>query len=188
MLPTLKLSSFENFLLSSPCMEELSFPPICSTVQPCVLGYCCCVVQSLNRVQFFVTSWTAACQASLSMQFSRQEYWSGLPILPPGDLPDPGIEPESSALPARQADSLPVEPLGNWQIGGEKIEVVTNFIFLGSKITADSDCVQEIKRHLFLGRCSREGFELREISTFPQVLHSGEHKIFPTSLWFSLST
>ena len=104
-LPTLKLSSFENFLLSSPCMEELLFPPICSTVQPCVLGYCCFIVQSLNRVQFFVTSRTAACWASLSMQFSRQEYWSGLPFLPPGDLPDPGIEPESSALPALQADS-----------------------------------------------------------------------------------
>ena len=71
---------------------------------------------------------------------------------------------------------------------GEKVEVVTHFIFLGFKITADSDCIQEIKGHLFLGRCSREGVELREISKFPQVLHSGEHKIFPTSLGFSLPT
>ena len=56
----------------------------------------------------FVTPWTIACQASLSMRFSRQEYWSGLPCPPPGDLPNPGVEPRSSAL---QADSLS-EPSG----------------------------------------------------------------------------
>ena len=45
-----------------------------------------------------VTSWTVASQAPLSMEFSRQEYWSGLPFSSPGDLPDPGIEPTSPAL------------------------------------------------------------------------------------------
>ena len=54
----------------------------------------------------FATSWTVACQAPLSMGFSRQEYWSGLPFPSPGDLPDPGIEP---GFPALQADSLPTE-------------------------------------------------------------------------------
>ena len=49
---------------------------------------------SLSRVQLFVTPWTVARQRPLSMEFSRQEYWRGLPFLPPGDLPDPGIEPE----------------------------------------------------------------------------------------------
>ena len=49
------------------------------------------------------------CQASLSMGFSRQEYWSGLPFPSPGDLPDPGIEPRSPAL---QADALSSEPPG----------------------------------------------------------------------------
>ena len=44
------------------------------------------------------TPWTVACQASLSIEFSRQEYWSGLPFLPPGDLPDPGIKPMFPAL------------------------------------------------------------------------------------------
>ena len=53
-----------------------------------------------------VTPWTVACQASLTMGFSRQEYWSGLPFPSPGDLPNPGIEPRSPAL---QADSLPTE-------------------------------------------------------------------------------
>ena len=50
------------------------------------------------------TPWTVACQALLSMGFSRQKYWSRLPFPSPGDLPDPGIEPRSSAL---HADSLP---------------------------------------------------------------------------------
>ena len=56
-----------------------------------------------------VTSWTVACKAPLSVGFSRQEYWSGLPFPSPRDLPDPGIEP---GLPALQADSLPSEPPG----------------------------------------------------------------------------
>ena len=48
-----------------------------------------------------MTSWTVACQAPLSTEFSRQEYWSGLPFPPSGDLPDPGIEPKSlGSLPA----------------------------------------------------------------------------------------
>ena len=55
-------------------------------------------VKSLSRVQLFVTPWTVAHQASQSMGFSRQEYWSGLPFPSPGDLPYPGIEPESPTL------------------------------------------------------------------------------------------
>ena len=49
---------------------------------------------SLSHVRLFVTSWTIACEALLSMGFSRQEYWSGLPFPSPGDLPNPGMEPE----------------------------------------------------------------------------------------------
>ena len=58
-------------------------------------------VKSLSCVRLFATPWTAACQASLSMGFSRQEYWSGLPFPSPGDLPHPGIEPKSPALAGR---------------------------------------------------------------------------------------
>ena len=54
-----------------------------------------------------LTPWTIAYKAPLTMGFSRQEYWSGLPFPSPGDLPDPGIEPGSPAL---QADTLPSEP------------------------------------------------------------------------------
>ena len=66
-------------------------------------------VKSLSRVQFFATPWTVSYHAPLSMGFSRQEYWSGLPFPSPGDLPDPGIKPWSPAL---QTDALPSEPPG----------------------------------------------------------------------------
>ena len=52
-----------------------------------------CVLSRFSRVQLCVTLWTAACQTPLSMGFSRQQYWSGLPFPSPGDLPNPGIEP-----------------------------------------------------------------------------------------------
>ena len=55
-------------------------------------------VKLLGRVRLFVTPWTAAYQAPLSMGFSRQQYWSGFPFPSPGNLPDPGIKPRSSAL------------------------------------------------------------------------------------------
>ena len=63
----------------------------------------------LSRVQFFGTPWTVAYLAPPSMGFSRQEYWSGLPLPSPGSLSDPGIESGSSAL---QAHTLPSEPPG----------------------------------------------------------------------------
>ena len=66
-------------------------------------------VRQLSCVRLFETPWTIAHQAHPSMGFSRQEYWSGLPCPPPGDLPDPGIEPGSPAL---QVDSLPAELQG----------------------------------------------------------------------------
>ena len=55
-------------------------------------------VKLLGHVRLFVTPWTVAYQASQSMGFSRQEYWSRLPFPPPGDLPNPGIKPESPTL------------------------------------------------------------------------------------------
>ena len=60
----------------------------------------------LSCVWFFATSWTAACQSPVSTGFFQQEYWSGLPSPPPGDLPNPGIKPVSPTSPALQADSL----------------------------------------------------------------------------------
>ena len=64
----------------------------------------------LSRIQLLATAWTVACQAPLSTGFPRQEYWSGLPLPSPGDLPDPRTELES---PAWLADSLLLHPLGS---------------------------------------------------------------------------
>ena len=65
-----------------------------------------CTLTHFSCVQLFASLWTVAHQASLSMGFSREEYWSGLPYPLPGDLLDPGIEARSPVTPALQADSL----------------------------------------------------------------------------------
>ena len=70
-------------------------------------------VKSLRHVQLLSTPGTVACQAPLTMGFSRQEYWTGLPCPPPGDLPDPGIKSRSPAL---QAESLLSELPGKSKI------------------------------------------------------------------------
>ena len=75
-----------------------------------------------SYVQLFATLWTVTLQAPLSMGFSRQEYWSGLPCTFPGNLCDPGIEPVSPESPALQAYSLPIEPPGKPKI--ENVVVV----------------------------------------------------------------
>ena len=77
------------------CLEGFSTSQMCAEL--------------LSHVQYFATPWTVTCQAPLSVEFSRQEYWSRLPFSSPGDIPDPGIEPGSPVL---QADSLPSEPPG----------------------------------------------------------------------------
>ena len=65
-----------------------------------------------SHVQLFATPQTVACQVPLSMGFSRQEYWNGLPFPPPGDLPDLGIQPTSSAATALAGTSFISEPPG----------------------------------------------------------------------------
>ena len=75
---------------------------VCVCAQARMPGHFSCV-------WLFAIPWTVACQAPLSVEFSRQEYWDGLPFPSPGNLPKPGNEPGSPSL---QADSLPSEPLG----------------------------------------------------------------------------
>ena len=76
--------------------------------------YTCSLV--LSWVRLFATPWTVAYQAPLSMKFSRQEYWSGLPFFPSWGLPDTGIKPASPESPALQADSLPAETYRSWKL------------------------------------------------------------------------
>ena len=75
---------------------------LCKYVCVCIYAYVCIYVYGGGLVTklcpTLAISWTVACQAPLSVGFSRQEYWSGLPFPSPGDLPDPGIEPVSPAL------------------------------------------------------------------------------------------
>ena len=89
-------------------------------------------VKLVSRVRLLATPWTTGYQAPPSMGFSRQKYWSGL------SLPSPKIMASS--------------PITSWQIDGETVETVADFILGSSKITADGDCSHEIKRHILLGR------------------------------------
>ena len=84
-----------------------------------------------SRVQLSATPWTIALQAFVSMGFSRQEYWSGLPFPPPGDLPDPGIQRVFPVSPALEADSLRRSHLG-FPGGSAGKESTWNVGYLGS--------------------------------------------------------
>ena len=79
---------------------------------------CMCMLSHISHVQLFVTLWTVAYQAPLSMGFSRKEYWSGLPCPPPGDLSNPGIEPASPTSNLHwQAGALPLALPGKSLLG-----------------------------------------------------------------------
>ena len=82
-----------------------------------------CVLNRFSCVQLCGTPWTVAHQAPLSMEFSKQEYRSGLSCPPPGDLPDRRIKPTSPASPALQVDSLPTE------LPGKPLFVCNNDLF-----------------------------------------------------------
>ena len=99
-------------------------------------------VKSLSRVRLFVTPWTVAHQAPLSMGFSRQEYWSGLPFPSPGDLPDPGIKPRSPAL---QADALTSETPGKPK---EDILVNVNNVPYSSVLCIPQGNMRRLEDHL----------------------------------------
>ena len=91
-----------------PRTVPISSVLFCGTKQS--IGLNACALTHSSHVWLFVTLWSVACQAPLSLGFSRQEYWSGLPFPSPGDLPNPGIKPISPASPALQVDSWPTEP------------------------------------------------------------------------------
>ena len=97
-----------DFLLSKP--PEVHDKCVCV----CVCVYMrACMLSHFSCVRLFVTSGTVARQAPLSVGLSRQKYWGALPCPPTGELPDPGIEPMSSAAPALQVDSSLLSHLGN---------------------------------------------------------------------------
>ena len=80
-------------LLSVPCKVRTDL--LIEILSPQDHVWHVCILSHFSHIWLFVSLWTVACQAPLSMGFSRQEYWNGLPCLPPGNLPDLGIEPMS---------------------------------------------------------------------------------------------
>ena len=88
----------ERSIISGPVPLEYRFVFIGGVGSGCCVCVCTCTLSQLSCIQLFATPWPVAHQAPLSMEFSRQEYWSGLPFSSPGDLPDPGIEPASPVL------------------------------------------------------------------------------------------
>ena len=98
-----------------------------------------CVLSHFSRVQLCATPWTVARQAPLSMGISRQEYWGGLPCPPPGDLPDPGIEPLSLTSPALGDRFFTTEPPDNPSVTSRPCEphpgprILTSTPLLSSK-------------------------------------------------------
>ena len=81
----------------------------------------CCVLSCFSHIQLFVTLWTVACQAPLSIGFSRQEYWSGLPCPHPGDLPNPGVKPMSLTSPELAGGFFTTSAM--WDANKDYIEV-----------------------------------------------------------------
>ena len=117
------------------------------------------------------TPWTVALQAPLSMRFSKQEYWSGLPFPSPGapfpspgDLPDLGIKPESPAL---QADSLSTEPPGKPIVTKQAPELSTTKMFFSTV-----HCIQ----HTFLQAAGHHRLRLMEAAPFGMLLFTPEEK------------
>ena len=137
------LSPFQQFHVSFPSLAEDRFGALICKCAPVVTTTCLCLfrftglepgsmlcafrssqvpymeekkvkVKSRSRVPLFAIPWTVAYQVPVSMEFSRQEYWSGLPLPSPGDLSSPGIEPRSPTL---EADALPPEP--TWKRDGD---------------------------------------------------------------------
>ena len=124
----------------------------------------CVSAQLLSHVQFFVTPWTVACQVALSMEFSRQEYWSRLPFPPPEDLPDPRIKPMSLVSPALADGFFSTAPPGkpgdlhyvythtyNGILFSHKNEIIPFVaIWIDQDITILTEVRQEDKYHLYV--------------------------------------
>ena len=126
-------------------------------------------VKSFSRARLVATSWTAAYQAPPAMGFSRQEYWRNINNLRYPDETTLMAESEEELkrllmkvkeesekiglkLNIQKTKIMASGPTTSWQIDGETMETVTDFISLGSKITVDGNCSHEIKRRFLLGK------------------------------------
>ena len=167
-------------------------------------------VKSLSHVRLFATPWAIAYQAPLSMEFSRQESWSGLDFhlhgifLTQGSNPGllhcrqmlyplshqgrPNIQKaqHSLKLNIQKTKIMASGPITSWEIDGETVETVSDFIFGGSKITADADCSHEIKRRLLLGRkvmTNLDSILKSRDSTLPTKVRLVKAMVFPVVMY-----
>ena len=110
---------------------------VCVCVCVCVSVSVCAQAQSLSCVWLFATPWMVVCQAPLSIRFSRQEYWNGLLFPSPGDLPDPGTEPMSSACPALAGRFSTIVPPGKLPSKWSKfffLKITLHFTLLNKRV------------------------------------------------------
>ena len=128
-------------------LGTLNLPSKFHCIVPFKKGACLCAVLNRSVVSDSATPWAAVCQAPLSMGFSRQEYWSGLPCPPPGDLPNPWLEPRS---PASQADSLLSEPRGKLVFGAQELFIFFFFLLLDRNEMKDSFLLCKNKLYILI--------------------------------------
>ena len=100
-----------------------------------------CMLSRFSHVQLCVTPWTVAHQTPLSMGFSRQEYWSGLPCPPPGDLPNPGIEPASLASPTLSGRFFTTSATWEAHTYGTHIFIYFTVIYIFPIISVSYSCL-----------------------------------------------
>ena len=129
------------------------------------------LTESLSRVQLFVTQWTLIHQAPLSMEFSRQEYCSRLPLPPPGDLPNPEMEPKSPASPALAGKFFTIGPPG--KLPPKNIDIYPQFKMRNSYLYIT----------FFFFMVVRKRAEQKE-TTEKGWIHSALDKTITKSSWF----
>ena len=129
-----------------------------------------CCAQMLSRIRLFVTSWTVAHQAPLSMGFSRQEYWNGLPFLSPGDLPHPGMGPVSPALAGRFFTTS-----ATWE--------ALSKIVIAKQMVASNCCCSVCTETYSLSRCRENKEEASDLKAGPTHLSGADCNM---TVWMNL--
>ena len=121
-----------------------------------------CMPSRFSRVRLCATLWTLNCQAPLCLGFSRQGYWSGLPVPPPGDLPDPGIKSTSPALTGRFFISAIQEAPGQ-ALGSGKREVPLAQVGKIPKylVLIELNGIRTESQHLVRSRCGMKSLDAR---------------------------
>ena len=144
-----------------------------------------------------MTPWTIACQAPLSMGFSRQKYWSGLPCPPPGHLPDPGIEPESLASPAMAGKFFTTSPIwedhdANFKCKHKNIQLICRNTETAQFIA--HTCIEipfllgQRKCCMKLGQLFLFHFLIYSLSVNTFIFLVSEGKLLKKHLWVALSS